>query len=47
MAGGFYRRMALKPAIDAAFALHTTVRHLRDAQPLLPSSWAGYLHAGP
>jgi hypothetical protein len=35
------------PSIDPALALHETIRELRADEPLTPSNWASYLHAGP
>ncbi len=45
VAEGFYDRH--RHGDDTAEALHGVVRDLRTAQPLSPSTWAAYVHAGP
>ena len=45
VAEGFYRR--LTDGTSPADALHAVIRSMRDEQPLTPSQWAAYVHAGP
>ena len=45
VAEGFYRR--LTDDTSPADALHAVIRSMRDEQPLTPSQWAAYVHAGP
>jgi len=45
VAEGFYSGLA--DGMSQADALHAVIRDLRDEQPLAPSQWAAYVHAGP
>jgi tetratricopeptide (TPR) repeat protein len=45
LAADFYARY--RAGASAAEALHAVVRSLRDAHPLLASTWAAYVHSGP
>jgi CHAT domain-containing protein len=45
VAEGFYRH--LTDGTSPADALHVVIRSMRDEQPLTPSQWAAYVHAGP
>nr|MDQ3988528.1 CHAT domain-containing protein [Actinomycetota bacterium] len=45
IAEGFYGR--LTDGTSPSDALHAVIRGLREEQPLTPSQWAAYVHAGP
>jgi len=45
VAQGFYSH--LTNGTSPADALHVVIRGIRDEQPITPSQWAAYVHAGP